>query len=288
MYHSYPLLTYSNHTNNNRSARISCLLYVVFITYILPFTLYHNPVKSTPLSPILQVRKQKQEKVKSLGQGSQLIKGLSPAQSSRKRCAWRGWGWACISRGCSPVPELRCCEGSAFGPAPRPRGIPVCREGHPHGGWGEVGGRPWGSCFSSTGGADDEGCEVNGRRYRDGETFQPHCRTRCRCEDGGFTCVPLCSEDVRLPSWDCPSPRRIEVPGKCCPEWVCDKAAGLGVRPRPAQGECGAGPGHGAGAGALRGQDPGTRHSKGSWRGQGPRSRRESGGGSHKTSLNSK
>ncbi|ELW66765.1 WNT1-inducible-signaling pathway protein 2 [Tupaia chinensis] len=85
-------------------------------------------------------------------------------------------------------------------------------------------------------GEDDGSCEVNGRLYRDGETFQPHCRVRCRCEDGGFTCVPLCSEDIRLPSWDCPHPRRVEVPGKCCPEWVCDQGVGLGVQPLPVQG----------------------------------------------------
>ncbi|XP_045837192.1 CCN family member 5 isoform X1 [Meles meles] len=85
-------------------------------------------------------------------------------------------------------------------------------------------------------GEDDGSCEVNGRLYRDGETFQPHCRIRCQCEDGGFTCVPLCSEDVRLPSWDCPYPRRVEVPGKCCPEWVCDQGRELGVQPLPAQG----------------------------------------------------
>ncbi|KAL6034102.1 hypothetical protein STEG23_024957 [Scotinomys teguina] len=75
---------------------------------------------------------------------------------------------------------------------------------------------------------DDGSCEVNGRRYQDGETFQPNCRVLCRCEDGGFTCLPLCSEDVRLPSWDCPHPRRVEVPGRCCPEWVC----GQRVMPR--------------------------------------------------------
>ncbi|MXQ86709.1 hypothetical protein E5288_WYG013121 [Bos mutus] len=100
----------------------------------------------------------------------------------------------------------------------------------------KLGGRRWRSDFSSAGGEDDGSCEVNGRLYRDGETFQPHCRLRCRCEDGGFTCVPLCSEDVRLPSWDCPHPRRVEVPGKCCPEWVCDQGVGLGVQPLPAQG----------------------------------------------------
>ncbi|XP_032275677.1 WNT1-inducible-signaling pathway protein 2 [Phoca vitulina] len=85
-------------------------------------------------------------------------------------------------------------------------------------------------------GEDDGSCEVNGRLYRDGETFQPHCRILCHCQDGGFTCVPLCTEDVRLPSWDCPHPRRVEVPGKCCPEWLCDQRGELGVQPLPAQG----------------------------------------------------
>ncbi|NXE79668.1 WISP2 protein, partial [Cochlearius cochlearius] len=68
----------------------------------------------------------------------------------------------------------------------------------------------------------EEGCEVNGRVYRDGEVFQPSCKLQCRCLDGGFTCVPLCQEDVRLPTPDCPYPRRVEVPGKCCPEWICE------------------------------------------------------------------
>uniref|UniRef100_A0A8C9NF25 Cellular communication network factor 5 n=1 Tax=Serinus canaria TaxID=9135 RepID=A0A8C9NF25_SERCA len=65
---------------------------------------------------------------------------------------------------------------------------------------------------------DEEGCEVNGRLYRDGEVFQPSCKIQCHCLDGGFTCIPLCQEDVRLPSPDCPFPRRVEIPGKCCPE----------------------------------------------------------------------
>uniref|UniRef100_A0A672TZM6 CCN family member 5 n=1 Tax=Strigops habroptila TaxID=2489341 RepID=A0A672TZM6_STRHB len=66
------------------------------------------------------------------------------------------------------------------------------------------------------------GCEVNGRVYRDGEVFQPSCKLQCRCLDGGFTCIPLCQEDIRLPTPDCPYPRRVEVPGKCCPEWICE------------------------------------------------------------------
>lgn len=141
---------------------------------------------------------------------------------------------------------------------------------------GKVGGPEWGSGFSSAGGEDDGSCEVNGRLYRDGETFQPHCRIRCQCEDGGFTCVPLCSEDIRLPSWDCPNPRRVEVPGKCCPEWVCDQGRELGVQRLPAQGEHWASPslgqGHlGAGAGLLRSRDTWTCQSPGfpdrSWEG---------------------
>uniref|UniRef100_A0A8C9L9R9 Cellular communication network factor 5 n=1 Tax=Pavo cristatus TaxID=9049 RepID=A0A8C9L9R9_PAVCR len=95
---------------------------------------------------------------------------------------------------------------------------------------------------SGTGGTcnfedDEEGCEVNGRLYRDGEVFQPSCKLQCRCLDGGFTCVPLCQEDVRLPTPDCPYPRRVDIPGKCCPEWVCEagerhllQSAGAGRR----------------------------------------------------------
>ena len=40
--------------------------------------------------------------------------------------------------------------------------------------------------------------------------------------DGAIGCVPLCSMDVRLPSPDCPMPKRVKVAGKCCEEWVCD------------------------------------------------------------------
>ncbi|XP_019365374.1 PREDICTED: WNT1-inducible-signaling pathway protein 2 [Gavialis gangeticus] len=68
----------------------------------------------------------------------------------------------------------------------------------------------------------DDSCEVNGRVYRDGEVFQPNCKLQCRCTDGSFTCIPLCNEDVRLPTPDCPYPRRVEVPGKCCQEWICE------------------------------------------------------------------
>ncbi|EHB06498.1 WNT1-inducible-signaling pathway protein 2 [Heterocephalus glaber] len=46
----------------------------------------------------------------------------------------------------------------------------------------------------------------------------------------GGPCAFVSSEDVRLPSADCPWPRRVELPGKCCPEWVCDQGAELGAQ----------------------------------------------------------
>lgn len=148
-----------------------------------------------------------------------------------------GWPWPGVRVArLEPRVVLRCFKGAA--PVEDVPGTAVR---------GKAGGHERRPSFSSAGGDNDGSCEVNGRRYRDGETFQPHCRIRCRCEDGGFTCVPLCSEDVRLPSWDCPHPRRVEVPGKCCPEWVCDQAGVVGVQPLLARGECRAGPGCGAG-----------------------------------------
>ncbi|XP_049725814.1 CCN family member 5 [Elephas maximus indicus] len=120
----------------------------------------------------------------------------------------------CARRLGEPCDHLHVCDSS--------QGL-VCQLGAGPGGRGAL-------CLL---GEDDGTCEVNGRLYQDGETFQPHCRIRCRCEDGGFTCVSLCSEDVLLPSRDCPQPRRVEVPGKCCPEWVCTDA--LGVQTLPAR-----------------------------------------------------
>ncbi|XP_077314941.1 CCN family member 5 isoform X1 [Lithobates pipiens] len=69
---------------------------------------------------------------------------------------------------------------------------------------------------------DDDSCDLDGKVYQDGETFQPSCKLQCKCEDGGVTCVPLCSEDVQLPTPTCPFPRRVTVPGQCCPQWRCD------------------------------------------------------------------
>ncbi|CAH2302910.1 WNT1-inducible-signaling pathway 2 [Pelobates cultripes] len=68
----------------------------------------------------------------------------------------------------------------------------------------------------------DGNCEHDGKVYQDGETFQPSCKFQCKCLEGGVTCTPLCSEDILLPTPECPSPKRVGIPGKCCQEWICD------------------------------------------------------------------
>ncbi|KAJ8016970.1 hypothetical protein DPEC_G00012920 [Dallia pectoralis] len=68
----------------------------------------------------------------------------------------------------------------------------------------------------------DTGCTLNEVSYLDGQEFQLSCAAQCRCQGGGVSCVPLCPEDVRLPSPDCPHPQRVQLPGKCCKEWVCE------------------------------------------------------------------
>ncbi|KAG8447058.1 hypothetical protein GDO86_014489 [Hymenochirus boettgeri] len=69
----------------------------------------------------------------------------------------------------------------------------------------------------------DANCELNGKIYKDGEVFRPTCRFQCKCIEGGITCTPLCSENVLFPTPECPFPRRVKIPGKCCPEWRCDE-----------------------------------------------------------------
>ncbi|XP_030623545.1 CCN family member 5 [Chanos chanos] len=75
-----------------------------------------------------------------------------------------------------------------------------------------------GECVSQ----EELGCELNGVTYKEGQVFQPSCAVQCSCKGGGVTCVPLCTEDVRLPTPDCPHPQRVQLPGKCCKEWVCE------------------------------------------------------------------
>ncbi|XP_041744671.1 CCN family member 5 [Coregonus clupeaformis] len=67
------------------------------------------------------------------------------------------------------------------------------------------------------------GCELNGMRFDEGQTFQPSCAQLCHCLGGGVTCVPLCSDDLQVPAAaNCPNPQLLRQPGRCCREWVCE------------------------------------------------------------------
>uniref|UniRef100_A0A8D0H0L8 CCN family member 3 n=1 Tax=Sphenodon punctatus TaxID=8508 RepID=A0A8D0H0L8_SPHPU len=65
-------------------------------------------------------------------------------------------------------------------------------------------------------------CDLLGKIYLNGESFQPTCKLQCICMDGAIGCIPQCSDDLRLPSPDCPNPQRVKFLDKCCEEWVCD------------------------------------------------------------------
>ncbi|XP_053277608.1 cellular communication network factor 1, like 2 [Pleuronectes platessa] len=65
-------------------------------------------------------------------------------------------------------------------------------------------------------------CEFSGRLYQHGEDFQPNCQHQCTCMDGVVGCMPLCPQQVPLPTWRCPRPRLVRLEGRCCEEWVCD------------------------------------------------------------------
>lgn len=43
--------------------------------------------------------------------------------------------------------------------------------------------------------------------------------------DGAIGCIPLCSDDLRLPSPECPNPRRVKFRNKCCEEWICEEGS---------------------------------------------------------------
>uniref|UniRef100_A0A8C3F6J7 CCN family member 3 n=1 Tax=Chrysemys picta bellii TaxID=8478 RepID=A0A8C3F6J7_CHRPI len=64
-------------------------------------------------------------------------------------------------------------------------------------------------------------CDLLGNIYPNGESFQPTCKLQCICMDGAVGCIPLCADDLRLPSPDCPHPLRVKRPTQCCEEWIC-------------------------------------------------------------------
>ncbi|XP_017343621.1 CCN family member 1 [Ictalurus punctatus] len=70
-------------------------------------------------------------------------------------------------------------------------------------------------------------CEYNSRIYQNGESFQPNCKHQCTCIDGAVGCIPLCPQELSLPTLGCANPRLVKVPGQCCEKWVCDDATKL-------------------------------------------------------------
>lgn len=74
----------------------------------------------------------------------------------------------------------------------------------------------------STAKSEGRPCEYNSRIYQNGESFQPNCKHQCTCIDGAVGCIPLCPQELSLPTLGCANPRLVKVPGQCCEEWVCD------------------------------------------------------------------
>uniref|UniRef100_A0A452GYB0 CCN family member 3 n=1 Tax=Gopherus agassizii TaxID=38772 RepID=A0A452GYB0_9SAUR len=64
-------------------------------------------------------------------------------------------------------------------------------------------------------------CDLLGKIYHNGESFQPTCKLQCICMDGAIGCIPLCADDLQLPSPACPNPLRVRLPAQCCEEWIC-------------------------------------------------------------------
>ncbi|XP_070544252.1 SCO-spondin-like [Ptychodera flava] len=63
--------------------------------------------------------------------------------------------------------------------------------------------------------------EGDGTKHFHGDTWQPDPCTHCSCEDGDIWCSKYtCLTDMSLT--DKPGCRLVDVPGRCCPEVVCE------------------------------------------------------------------
>ncbi|KAJ8359250.1 hypothetical protein SKAU_G00157750 [Synaphobranchus kaupii] len=109
------------------------------------------------------------------------------------------------------------------GPCSCPLSVPRCPEGVPLVLDGccccQVFARQLGEAFSNMHVCDSQrglqwkdelGCELNVVTYQDGQVFRPSCALQCT--GGGMTCVRLCSDELRLPSPNCPNPRHVQLP----------------------------------------------------------------------------
>ncbi|XP_007898530.1 CCN family member 1 [Callorhinchus milii] len=65
-------------------------------------------------------------------------------------------------------------------------------------------------------------CAFNGNIYQNGENFKPNCKHQCTCIDSVVGCMPLCPQELSLPTMDCLKPQLVKISGQCCEEWMCD------------------------------------------------------------------
>ncbi|XP_030742592.1 CCN family member 2-like [Echinops telfairi] len=69
----------------------------------------------------------------------------------------------------------------------------------------------------------DAPCYLRDKAFKHGETLMIGCGIKCTCKDRLLRCQNLCQKNIDPPSVDCPFPRKVKLPGKCCEEWVCDE-----------------------------------------------------------------
>ncbi|XP_075928401.1 CCN family member 2-like isoform X1 [Petromyzon marinus] len=65
------------------------------------------------------------------------------------------------------------------------------------------------------------GCELNGHRYHNGQSFLPSCKYACTCINGAVGCVARCALSPRPPAARCLRPRLLKSADRCCEEWHC-------------------------------------------------------------------
>ncbi|XP_072017780.1 CCN family member 5-like [Amphiura filiformis] len=79
-------------------------------------------------------------------------------------------------------------------------------------------------------------CQIRGRTFASGESFNLSCRERCLCQGSAYGCIQTCPEEDILPSKDCKQPRLLTIPGQCCRQWICagNVYTGNGYKLKPA------------------------------------------------------
>lgn len=64
----------------------------------------------------------------------------------------------------------------------------------------------------------------DGQRVLSGEVFKPSCDQKCWCLDGYIGCMSLCKTEYQPPeAMVCPRAHLVNVEGKCCRQWACER-----------------------------------------------------------------